>query len=70
MRVLVVRISPDKLTLFWPIVVAEMVRVLGAVGDFSPQVVLAVFKLLDLLVLLQVIATCQVAQLNSQTAPA
>eukprot|EP01051_Picozoa_sp_SAG22_P018206 SAG22_NODE_2998_length_2038_cov_1.307891_2_plen_196_part_00 len=53
MRVLVVRIRADKLTLFWPIVVAEMVRVLGAVADFSPQVVLAVFKLLDLLVLLQ-----------------
>ena len=30
-----------------------MVRVLGAVADFSPPVVLAVYKLLDLLILLQ-----------------
>jgi hypothetical protein len=53
MRVLVVRMSADKLTLFWPIVVAEMARILGAVTEFSPGVVFGVFKLLDLLILLQ-----------------
>eukprot|EP00736_Rhodelphis_marinus_P001061 Rmarinus@m.5389 len=52
LRVLVARISPGHLNLYWPMVLTELIRVFDA-RERSPTLILSALKFLDLLLVLQ-----------------